>query len=125
MEQRKETIDVIYSWQIADESLECNPSVEILNSALSRIGGKANIIVTENGPCLSIELAEGNNNIGRPRASIVEDLTIADIQHARFMDTSMEEIAKRIGISRRTLYRKWNSINGLNLPSDLPYSRWP
>ena len=45
---------------------------------------------------------------GRPAAVVKNDLTLARIHHMRFMNVLVKTIAKEIGDSRRTFYRRWN-----------------
>ena len=47
---------------------------------------------------------------GRPTAAVKNDLTLARIHHMRFMNVPVETIAKEIGVSKRTFYRRWNQI---------------
>lgn len=61
---------------------------------------------------------------GRPAAAVKNDLTIARIHHMRFMNVPVETIAKEIGVSRRTFYRRWNQIAHLNLDPETPFSKW-
>ena len=61
---------------------------------------------------------------GRPAAAVKNDLTIARIHHMRFMNVPVETIAKEIGVSRRTFYRRWNQIAQLNLDPETPFSKW-
>ena len=61
---------------------------------------------------------------GRPAAAVKNDLTIARIHHMRFIYVPVETIAKEIGVSRRTFYRRWNQIAQLNLDPETPFSKW-
>ena len=57
-------------------------------------------------------------------AAVKNDLTLARIHHMRFMNVPVETIAKEIGVSRRTFYRRWNQIAQLNLDPETPFSKW-
>ena len=61
---------------------------------------------------------------GRPSVKPTNDITLASVYHKRFMGLSMEDIAKSIGVSRRTLYRKWEKISDKNIDPDTPFSQW-
>ena len=76
---------------------------------------------------------------GRPTAAVKNDLTLARIHHMRFMNVPVETIAKEIGVSKRTFYRRWNQMIGvskrtfyrrwnqiaqLNLDPETPFSKW-
>ena len=61
---------------------------------------------------------------GRPTAAVKNDLTLARIHHMRFMNVPVETIAKEIGVSKRTFYRRWNQIAQLNLDPETPFSKW-
>ena len=51
---------------------------------------------------------------GRPSAKPKSDLTLGHVQHMRFMGISVEEIAKEIGVSKRTFYRRWMQAENVN-----------
>ena len=61
---------------------------------------------------------------GRPTAAVKNDLTLARIHHMRFMNVPVETIAKEIGVSKRTFYRRWSQIAQLNLDPETPFSKW-
>ena len=42
----------------------------------------------------------------------------------RFMGISVEAIAKEIGVSKRTFYRRWTQAEKLGLDPDTPFSQW-
>ena len=114
-----------FSWLVHDEVARVNPSLRLLNDALHKAGGQALLESTAFGPRLVIELYNLATPAGRPRAEVKEDLTIAQIQHARFMNVPMTEIAKSMGISVRTLHRRWKAVTEAHLHPDTPYSQWP
>ena len=88
-----------FSWLIHNEASHVNPSLRLLNDALHKAGGQALLESTAFGPRLVIELYNLATPAGRPRAEVKEDLTIAQIQHARFMNVPMTEIARSMGVS--------------------------
>ena len=49
---------------------------------------------------------------GRPSVRPENDMTFGHVQHLRIMGVPVEAIAKEIGVSRRTFYRKWTSGAG-------------
>ena len=114
-----------FSWIILNESAHANPSLRLLNDALYKVGGQALLERNVLGSRLVIELDDSVTPTGRPRAEAKKDLTVAQIQHARFMNVPMTEIAKSMGISVRTLHRRWKAANEANLHPDTPYSQWP
>ena len=61
---------------------------------------------------------------GRPYAAPNEDLTLAQVRHMKFMNIPMQTIADTIGVSRRTLFRRLQSINGKHLDENTPFSKW-
>ena len=61
---------------------------------------------------------------GRPLVVPKNDLTIARIQHMRFMGVSVDTIAGKIGISKRTFYRRWKQIQWKHLDPETPFSQW-
>lgn len=61
---------------------------------------------------------------GRPSAIPGNDLTLGRVYHMRFMGTSVEAIAKEIGVSKRTFYRRFAKVSGKNLDPDTPFSQW-
>ena len=61
---------------------------------------------------------------GRPHVRPVTDLTLGEIHHKRFMNVPMESIASELGVSRRTLYRKLDTVHGKNIDASTPFSQW-
>ena len=61
---------------------------------------------------------------GRPSANPKSDLTFGHVQHMRFMGISVEKIAKEIGVSKRTFYRRWMKAENKGLAPDTPFSQW-
>ena len=114
-----------YEWAIQNRANHVNPPLTILNDALRTAGGKAKIVQNALETLLVIELDESVPQTGRPRTPVLKDMTIADILHARFMNVPMTEIAKSMGISVRTLHRRWSSVTRKNIHPDTPYSQWP
>lgn len=114
-----------FRWLIRNEHAYVNPSLRLLNEALHKAGGQARLEHTATGSCLVIELNDNALPPERPRAEVKEDLTIAQIHHARFMNVPMTEIARSMGISVRTLHRRWKAAVEAHLPPDTPYSQWP
>lgn len=114
-----------FSWLVRDEAAHVNPSLRLLNDALHKAGGQARMESTAFGSRLVIELNDDATPTGRPRVEAKEDLTVAQIQHARFMNVPMTEIAESMGISVRTLHRRWKAAVEAHLHPDTPYSQWP
>ena len=114
-----------FSWLVRSEAEHVNPSLRLLNDVLHKSGGLARLENTAFGPRLVIELNDAAVPAGRPRAEVKEDLTIAQILHARFMNVPFTDIAKSMGISVRTLHRRWKAVNDAHLHPDTPYSQWP
>ena len=114
-----------FSWLIHNEASHVNPSLRLLNDALQKAGGQARLENTSRGSRLVLELGDNTTATGRPRTEVKEDLTIAQILHARFMNVPMTEIAKSMGISVRTLHRRWKAVTEAHLHPDTPYSQWP
>ena len=61
---------------------------------------------------------------GRPSVRPENDMTFGRVQHLRFMGVPVEAIAKEIGVSRRTFYRKWTQAQELGLAPETPFSQW-
>lgn len=61
---------------------------------------------------------------GRPYATPSEDLTLGQVRHMRFMNVPMQTIADSLGVSKRTLYRRLQEINGKHLDENTPFSKW-
>ena len=61
---------------------------------------------------------------GRPPAQPEHDITLERVKHLRFMGVPVEAIAKEIGVSKRTFYRKWRQIGDKCLDSSTPFSKW-
>ena len=114
-----------YRWLIRDAASHVNPSIQLLNNALRKAGGQARVESTAIGSCLVIELGEGTKPAGRPRREAKEDLTVAQVLHARFMNVPMTEIAQTLGVSVRTLHRRWKTVTQAHIHPDTPYSQWP
>ena len=114
-----------FTWLIHDEAAHVNPSLRLLDDALQKAGGQALLENTALGSRLVIELNDHATPTGRPRSEVKEDLTIAQIQHARFLDVPMADIARSMGISVRTLHRRWKTATEAHLHPDTPYSQWP
>ena len=114
-----------FSWLIHNEASHVNPSLRLLNDALQKTGGQVRLENTPRGSRLVIELGDNTATTGRPRTDVKEDLTIAQILHARFLNVPMTDIAKSMGISVRTLHRRWKAAAKAHLHPDTPYSQWP
>ena len=114
-----------FSWLIQNDTSHVNPSLRLLNDALQKTGGQARLENTLRGSRLVIELGDTASTAGRPRTEVKEDLTIAQILHARFLNVPMTDIAKSMGISVRTLHRRWKAAAEAHLHPDTPYSQWP
>lgn len=61
---------------------------------------------------------------GRPYVTPNEDLTLGQVRHMRFMNVPMQTIADSLGVSKRTLYRRLQEINGKHLDENTPFSKW-
>ena len=114
-----------FRWIIHNEGKHINPSLRLLNDALHRVGGQVRLENTPFGSRLVIELDDTVAPSGRPRIEVNEDLTIGQVLHARFMNVPMTEIARTLGVSVRTLHRRWKAVTEAHLPPDTPYSQWP
>ena len=114
-----------FRWMIRNEGPHINPPFRLLEDALRKAGGQVRLERTPLGICLVIKLDDSATTLGRKRAEPKEDLTIAQIYHARFMNVPMTEIAHALGVSVRTLHRRWKAALQAQLPSDTPYSMRP
>ena len=61
---------------------------------------------------------------GRPSVRPENDMTFGHVQHLRSMDVPAEAIAKEIGVSRRTFYRKWTQAQVQGIAPETPFSQW-
>ena len=61
---------------------------------------------------------------GRPCVRPENDITLARVRHMQFMGISAGEIAAKIGVSRRTFYRKLEQTRGKNPDPETPFSQW-
>ena len=68
--------------------------------------------------------AKNKKRRGRPLASPSNDITLGHVHHMRFMGVPAEDIAREIGISRRTYFRVLQQIQHKNLGPDTPFSEW-
>ena len=114
-----------YEWDLRDEQTAKNPPIRILNEALRKIGGTARLRRNNSCCCLVVEFDETHPLTGRPRKEVREDLTINQIRHARFLGVPMTEIAQSLGISTRTLHRRWKAVIEEHINPETPYSKWP
>ena len=114
-----------FRWFIREEKNHINPPIRLLNEALGKTGGSVSVEHSYRGACLLIELDDHIPAVGRPRIPSKKDWTIAQIQHARFLNVPMAEIAQSLGVSVRTLYRRWDAATKAHLHPDTPYSKWP
>ena len=114
-----------FCWQITNAADHVNPSLELLNETLRKAGGRAAIETGPFGSRLTISIEDEVVPTGRPRIAAKEDLTVAQVQHARFMQVPMAEIANTLGVSVRTLHRRWNAAMQAHIHPDTPYSQWP
>jgi hypothetical protein len=67
---------------------------------------------------------EGSKRRGRPLVQPKKDVTLGRVKHMRFLQVPDKTIADEIGVSKRTLYRRLNQINGKGLNDDTPFSQW-
>ena len=116
---------ICFHWLVRNDAAHVNPSIRLLNDALHKLGGQAKLENTALGPCLVIELNDDAAPAGCSRVEAKEDLTIAQIQHARFLNVPMTEIAQSMGVSVRTLHRRWKAAAEAHLHPDTPDSQWP
>lgn len=114
-----------FRWLIREDGNHINPSIRMLNDALGKTGGNVSVEHGYWGACLVIELDDHISTAGRPRIPAKNDWTISQIQHARFLKVPMTEIAQSLGVSVRTLYRRWDAVTKAHLHPDTPYSKWP
>lgn len=97
-------------------------TIEAINVMLSSEGILFSI---QGGECPQLTIHKNSScHPGRPHARPVNDLTLGDILHKRFMNVPMESIASELGVSRRTLYRKLDAIYGKNIDENTPFSQW-
>ena len=61
---------------------------------------------------------------GRPTCVPANDITLARVRHMRFMNIPVSEIAKEIGVSKRTFYRQWKKVMENHPDDDTPFSKW-
>ena len=115
----------VYEWGIRNDVGHSNPSLRILNDVLRKSGGLARVEQTALSKRLIIEIGDAGSSVGRPNLQPVEDLTVDQIYHARFMNVPMTHIAKSMGISVRTLHRRWRKAMESHISPDTPYSQWP
>ena len=115
----------VYEWDIRNVSSRVNPPLRVLNNILRKSGGRASLEQTVLGSRLIIELDEANGTVGRSRLPAAKDMTVAQIRHSRFLNVPMTDIAKSMGISVRTLHRRWRKAMESHIHPDTPYSQWP
>ena len=115
----------VYEWDIRNVSSHINPSLSVLNNILRKSGGRASFEQTAFGSRLIIEVDETIGSVGRSRLPAAKDLTVAQIRHSRFLNVPMTDIAKSMGISVRTLHRRWRKAMESHIHPDTPYSQWP
>ena len=128
---------LVYKWALSASQPENEVRFMDLQYALYERSILINTSVEEGSPYITLYVDETssvssrkkvNDNTackrGRKPKSPRNDLTLGQVRHMRFMEMPMKDIAFEIGISKRTLYRRLEQINGLNLPEDTPFSKW-
>ncbi len=60
---------------------------------------------------------------GRPLVSPENDITLGRVLHMQFMGVSAEDIAKTIGISRRTYFRILKNLDENHYDPETPFSK--
>ena len=60
---------------------------------------------------------------GRPSSVPSNDLTFEKVRYMRSMGVTVSEIAREIGVSKRTFYRRWRNIADSMLEGT-PFSQW-
>ena len=61
---------------------------------------------------------------GRPAVQPQNNLTLGQVYHMRCMGITAESIAAKIGVSKRTFYRRLNQVDRKNISEDTPFSQW-
>lgn len=92
---------------IPDPSAACSPQEE--STPMAPIDSETSVLVKK---------------YGRPSCIPVHDMTLDEVRSKRDTNTSIGDIAKEIGVSKRTFYRKWNAISNKALDGATPFSEW-
>lgn len=143
---------ISYKWNLSPEQSSNKEALYKLQACLVAAGVYLDLSWNEDVPQLSISVPEellekiaaqqngqdsskisqeGNEAAqdppkrrGRPSVIPGNDITLGRVYHMRFMGTSAEAIAKEIGVSKRTFYRRFAKASGKNLDPDTPFSQW-
>ena len=62
--------------------------------------------------------------IGRRPIVPEHDLTLAQVRELQNRGTCLDGIARLIGVSRRTFFRKWAAVQSLSPDPETPFSKW-
>ena len=144
---------ISYRWTLSAEQSLDKKAIFELQTHLAAVGVYLDLSLNDNAPQLLISVSENvlqeeesgdivqsssddeetlvspavpipKKRRGRPQAAPINDITLEHVRHMRFMGVPAEEIAKEIGISRRTFFRILLQIEGKNLAPKTPFSKW-
>ena len=99
-------------------------TISIPDDFLEKISSSETVTETGTDEIHELPMDNERKHRGRPAVQPKNDLTLGQVRHMRFMSIPAETIAKEIGVSKRTFYRRLNEINGKNLSEDTPFSLW-
>ena len=109
------------SWNDNAPQLSISVPEKILREEESGDAAQCSSMHTENPA--SSEASVSTKHRGRPLVSPKNDITLGRVLHIQFMGISSEEIAKKIGISRRTYFRILKNLNDNHYDPKTPFSK--
>ena len=94
---------------------------DILEAATARNEGHPDEGGKDNSPQ---KMSAAPARRGRPVVLPKNDLTLGCVHQMRDMGVPAGTIAKEIGVSKRTFYRRLEQIAGKSISEDTPFSKW-
>ena len=109
------------SWNDDAPQLAISVSEEILEKVTAQQTGQDSFAAAKEE---NTEPQDSPKRRGRPSVMPGNDITLGHVQHMRFMGIPAEAIAKEIGVSKRTFYRRFAQARVKHLDPDTPFSQW-
>ena len=82
------------------------------------------LLASISGRVYHISIAVPGTFFGRRPIVPEHDLTLAQVRELQNRGTCLDGIARLIGVSRRTFFRKWAVVQTLSPDRETPFSKW-